>query len=61
MTHVPRETATCTSCGRTFDRDPGFTSYFTPIDRQMRVNKPPAICGDCQKRFIDWLDQKPTN
>jgi len=64
MTHVPRETATCSTCGRTFDRvalGHGFTSYFAPVDRQLGVDRPPATCGDCYKLFMDWLDQKPTN
>ena len=64
MADVPRKTATCTCCGRTFDKvtlDPNFASYLKPIDRRMRVDQPAAICSDCYKLFMDWLDRKPTN
>ena len=68
MTHVPRETVTCTSCGRTFDKaDPdlrvwgGPGSYFSPVDRELRVGRPTATCGECYKLFMDWLEQKPNN
>jgi hypothetical protein len=68
MTHVPRETVTCTSRGRTFDKaaaglrvwgDGG--SHFSLVDREMRLDRPTATCSDCYKLFMDWLEQKPNN
>jgi len=68
MTHVPRETVKCTSCGRNFDKTApdlrvwgGPGNYFSLIDREMRLDRPTATCGDCYKLFMDWLDQKPPN
>ena len=79
MTHVPRETVTCSSCGRTFDRvqqkawtglplsprlrqHARLAAWHLAILREMGIDRrPTAICGDCYKLFMDWLDQKPTN
>lgn len=64
MTHVPHESVTCNSCGRTFDRvrPKGLDSRRWAILREMGIDRrPTAICGGCYKLFMDWLDQKPTN
>jgi hypothetical protein len=79
MTHTPRETVTCTSCGRTFERDRPKAWEALPLSlrpsqyarlaarhlailREMGIDRrPTAICGDCYKLFMDWLDQKPAN
>ena len=60
MTHVPRETVTCSSCGQTFDR---IRSKPLPpgILRELQTDHLAAMCGDCHKLFMDWLDKKPTN
>jgi hypothetical protein len=68
MTHVPRETVKCTSCGRTFDKAApdlrvwgGAGNYFAVVDRKLGLDRPTATCGDCLKLFMDWLEPKPTN
>jgi hypothetical protein len=64
MTHAPHETVTCSSCGRTFERDrPKVLDnpLYLAMLRELRVDQLAAICGDCYKLFMDWLDQKPTN
>ena len=79
MTHVPRETVTCSSCGRTFDKvrpkawtalplSPRSRQYarlaarHLAILREMGIDRrPTAICGECYKLFMDWLEQKPNN
>ena len=64
MTHTPHETVTCSSCGRTFDRvRPKVLDSVRhlAILRELRVDQLAAICDDCYKLFMDWLDEKPAN
>jgi hypothetical protein len=63
MTHTPHETVTCSSCGRTFNREfpKGLERLRLEMLREMRVDRSTAVCTDCYKLFMDWLDQKPTN